>query len=111
MHKFVMRTCFFPSIRLFTKMLQIGEFVTSQICGCCIIRDFVLMNRNVSTGNVDTSNAAYMSQKEQNYLWLPFSYLIKMQLVFIEFKKLAKCRICNIRLQNLIYFFKSITIC
>ena len=34
-----------------------------------------------------------------------FIYLIKMQLVFIEFQKLAKCRICNIRLQNLIYFF------
>ena len=52
-------TCFFPSIRLFTKMLQFPEFVTSHFCGCCIIRDFVLINRNVSTGNVDTSNAAY----------------------------------------------------
>ena len=41
-------------------------------CGCCIIRDFVPINRNVSTGNVDTSNAAYTSQKEQNYIWLPF---------------------------------------
>ena len=33
---------------------------------------FVLINRNVSTGNVDTSNAAYTSQKEQNHLLLPF---------------------------------------
>ena len=76
MHKFVMRTCFFPSIRLFTKMLQIREFGTSQICRCCMIRDFVLTNRNVSTGNADTSNAAYTSQKEQNYLWLPFFFLL-----------------------------------
>ena len=67
-----MRTCFFPSIRLFTKMLQIREFVNMHFCGYCIIRDFVLINRNVSTGNVDTSNAAYTSQKEQDYLWLPF---------------------------------------
>ena len=37
--------------------------------------------------------------------------LIKMQLVFIEFRKLAKCRICNIGLKNLVYFLKSITIC
>ena len=71
MPKFLMRTGFLPSIRL-TKMLQIREFVNSPFCGCCIIQDFVPMNRNVSTGNVDTSNAAYLSQKEQNYLWLPF---------------------------------------
>ena len=72
MLKFVMRTCFLPSIRLFMEMLQIREFVKWPFCGCCIIRDFVPMNRNVSTGNVDTSNAAYTSQKEQTYLWLPF---------------------------------------
>ena len=30
------------------------------------------MNRNASTGKADTSNAAYTSQKEQNYIWLPF---------------------------------------
>ena len=77
MHKFVMITCFFPSIRLFTKMLQIREFVTSHFCGCCIIRDFVLINRNVSTGNVDTSNAAYTSEKQKNYLWLSFYLLNK----------------------------------
>ena len=35
-----------------------------------------------------------------------FIYLIKTQLVFIEFQKLAKCGICNIRFQNLIYFLK-----
>ena len=64
--------CFLPSIRLFMKMLQIREFVNSPFCGCCIIQDFVPINRNVSTGNVDTTNAAYTSQKEQNYLWLPF---------------------------------------
>ena len=40
-----------------------------------------------------------------------FIYLVKTQLVYIEFPKLAKCRICNIRLQNLVYFLKSITIC
>ena len=72
MLKFVMRTCFLPSIRLFTKMLQIPEFVNSPFCGCCIIQDFVPINPNVSTGNMNTSNAAYKSQKEQNYLWLPF---------------------------------------
>ena len=37
MLKFVMQTCFLPSIRLFTKMLQIREFVNSPFCGCCII--------------------------------------------------------------------------
>ena len=44
------------------------------------------------------------------YLYI---YLITTQLVFIELRKLAKCRICNIRLQNLVYLFlkKSITIC
>ena len=41
-------------------------------CGFCIIQDFVPINRNVNTGNMDTSNAAYKSQKEQNYLCLPF---------------------------------------
>ena len=52
------------------------------------------------------SNAAYTSKKEQNYLWLYYLFicLIKMQLVFIEILKLAKCCICNIRLQNLVYF-------
>ena len=40
-----------------------------------------------------------------------FIYLVKTQLVFNEFPKLAKCRICNIRLLNLVYFLKSITIC
>ena len=40
-----------------------------------------------------------------------FIYLIKTQLVFTKFRKLAKCRICNIWLQNLVYFLKSITIC
>ena len=54
------------------KMLQIREFVNSPFCGCCIIQDSVLINRNGSTGNVDTPNAAYTSQKEQNYFWLPF---------------------------------------
>ena len=54
-------------------MLQIREFVTLPFCGCCIIQDFVPINRNVNTGNVDTPNAAYTSQKEQNYLWLAFS--------------------------------------
>ena len=53
-------------------MLQIREIVTMHFCGCCIIRDFVLINRNVSTGQMDALNAAYLSQKEQNYLWLPF---------------------------------------
>ena len=72
MLKFVMRTCFVPSIRLFTKMLQIREFVNSPFCGCCIIQYFVPINRNVSTGNVDTLNVAHMPQKEQNYLWLSF---------------------------------------
>ena len=52
---------------------------------------------------MDTSNTAYTSQKF-GYL---FIYLIKTQLVFIEFQKLAKCRrICNIWLQNLVYFLK-----
>ena len=81
MLKYVMRTCFLPSIRLCTKMLQIREFVNSPFCGCCIIRDFVCINQNVSTGNVDTSNAAYTSQKERNYLWLPF-YLFNYLLSF-----------------------------
>ena len=72
MLKFVMQTYFSLLIRLFTKMQQIQEFVNSPFCGCCIIRDFVPINRDVNTGNVDTSNAAYMSQKEQNYLCLPF---------------------------------------
>ena len=55
-------------------MLQIQEFefVNLPFCGCCIMRDIVPINQNVSTGNVDTSNAAYTSQKEQNYLWLVF---------------------------------------
>ena len=66
-----MQTCFLPSIRLFTKMLQKGEFVNSPFLGFCIIQDFVPIDRNVSTGNVDTSNEAYTPQKEQNYLWLP----------------------------------------
>ena len=73
MINFVMQICFAPSIRLFTKMLQIREFVTLSFCACCIIQDFVPINRNVNTGKVDTSNAAYESQKEQNYLWLAFS--------------------------------------
>ena len=72
MLEFVIRTCFLPSIRLFTKMLQIREFVNSNFYGCCIIRDFIPINQNVSTGNLDTSNAANTPQKEQNYLWLPF---------------------------------------
>ena len=72
MLKFVMQTCFSSLIRLFTKMLQIREFVNSPFCGYCIIQDFVPVNRNVNTGNVDTSNAAYTSQKYQNYLWLAF---------------------------------------
>ena len=72
MLNFVMRTCFLPSIRLFTKMLQIREFVNLPFGGCSIIRDFVPINQNVSTDNVDTSNVACTSQKEQNYLWLPF---------------------------------------
>ena len=72
MLKSVMRTCFLPSIRLFTKMLQIREFVNSPLCGCFVIHDFFPINRNVSTGSVATSNAADMSQKEQNYLWLLF---------------------------------------
>ena len=61
------------------------------------------MNRNVNKGNVDTSTEAYTSQKEQNYRWLPFIYLIKTQFVFIEFRKLAKCRICNMRAENIVY--------
>ena len=73
MNNFVMQNCFAPSIRLFTKMLQIREFVTLPFCDCCIIQDFVPINRNVNKGNVDTSNAAYSSQKEQNFLWLAFS--------------------------------------
>ena len=64
----VMGTCFLPSIRLFTKMLQILEFVNSPFCRYCVIQDFVPVNGNVSTGIVDTSNAAYTSQKKQNYL-------------------------------------------
>ena len=67
MLEFAMRTCFLPSIRSFTKMLQIREFVNSNFCGCCIIRDFIPKNQNISTGNLDTSNAAYTSQQEQNY--------------------------------------------
>ena len=67
-------------------MLQIKEFVTSPFCGCCIIQDFVPINRNVNTGNVDTSNAGYTSQKEQKYPGYLFIHLIKMQLVFIEFR-------------------------
>ena len=69
MFKFVMRIYFLPSIRLFTEMLQIREFVNLPFCGCCIKRDCVPINRNVSTGNVDTSNGAYTSQKELNKLW------------------------------------------
>ena len=72
MLKCVMQTCFWPSIRLLMKMLQIPEFVTSPFCGCCIIQDFVSLNGNVNKGNVGTSNAAYASLKEQNYLWLAF---------------------------------------
>ena len=51
---------FLPSIRLFTKMLQIREFVNSPFCGCCIIQleDFVPINRNASTGNMNASNTA-----------------------------------------------------
>ena len=75
MLKFVMRTSFLPLIRLFTKMLQIREFVNSSFCGCCIIRDFVPKNRNVSTGNVDTSNAAYLSQKEHTPKLTFYMYL------------------------------------
>ena len=67
-------SCELVSHRLLTKMLQIREFVNFLFCGTrrCIIRDFVPINRNVNTGNVDASNAAYTSQKEHNYLWLPF---------------------------------------
>ena len=75
--KFVMSACFLPSIRLFTKMLQIREFVNLPFCGFCSIQDFVPIKQNVSTGIVDTSNAAYTSQKEQNYLCLPF-YLFNL---------------------------------
>ena len=69
--------------QIFTKMLQVREVVNSPFCGCCIIRDFVPINQNVSTGNVDTSNAAYMSQKNQNYLLLPF-YLFNYSLLSFE---------------------------
>ena len=34
---------------------------------CCSLRDFV-----PKISSEDTSNAAYMSQKEQNYIWLSF---------------------------------------
>ena len=43
-------------------MLQIREFVNSPLLWS-IIQDFVPINRNVHTRNVDTSNAAYTSQK------------------------------------------------
>ena len=91
--------CRFYNIRLQTFIYFLYE----------IILDFFPINRNISTGNVDTSNAAFTSQKEQNYLWLPgylLIYLIKTQLVLNELRKLAKCRIYNIRLlQTFIYFF------
>ena len=68
-------------------MLQIQEFVNSNFCGCCIIRDFVPINQNVNTGNLDTSNAAYRSQQEQNYLWLPFlSIKLKRNLSILGFQ-------------------------
>ena len=37
-----------------------------------VLRDFVPINRTIHTSNVDKSYAAFTSQKEQNYLWLPF---------------------------------------
>ena len=37
-------------------------------------------------GYVDTLNAAYTSQKEQNYLWLPFHLLIKCNLSLFGFE-------------------------
>ena len=118
--KLISISCTFtPSRHLIKTQLVLIEFRKLAKCCICNIRlqtfiyflyeiilDFVPINRNISTGNVDTSNAAFTSQKEQNYLWLPFYliYLIKTQLVLNEFRKLAKCRICNIRLQTFIYF-------
>ena len=62
--------------------MRIYEFVNLSFCGCSIIQDFVPINQNVCTGNVETSNAAYTSQKEQNYPWLPF-YLFNLNAIYI----------------------------
>ena len=73
-------------IYLIKTQLVLNEFRKLTKCRICNIRlqtfiyfsyeiilDFVPINRNISTGNVDTLNAAFTSQKEQNYLWLPFN--------------------------------------
>ena len=111
MLKFVMRICFLPSIRLFTKMLQIHEFVSSPFCGCCIIQDFVpIIEMSTQVMWIHQMQLTYLKRNRTTFGY-GFNYLIKRQLVFIEFQKLAKCRICKSRLQNLVYFIKSITIC
>ena len=46
-----------------------------------ILRDFVPINRNVYTCNMDNSNAAYTSQ-----IGYMFSYYIISQFFFIEFQ-------------------------
>ena len=75
MIKFVMRTCFLPSIRLSLKVLQIQEFLNMLPLSCLwvlFLRDCVPINRTIHTSNVDKLNEAYTAQKEHNYIWLPF---------------------------------------
>ena len=71
MIKFVMITCFSPSIRLFTELLFIREFVNvlpnvhlvyTRLCP--------YIKRTVYTNNVDESKAVYTSPEEQMYLIL-----------------------------------------
>ena len=68
MLKFVMGTCFTPSIRLLTKVLQIQEFVNMLLLGMLFLRDVFLINRTVPTSNADKSDVAYKVEKEHNNL-------------------------------------------
>ena len=62
-------------------------------------------------GYVDTLNAAYMSQKEQNYLWLPFHLLIKCNLSLLGFENWQNVVSAIFGYKFSYIFLKSITIC
>ena len=83
MLKFVMRTCFLPLIRVFTKVLQIQEFVNvpCPFCGFCILRDFVLKEElSTQVMWIHQMQLTCLKRKRTIFGYL-FSYFIKTQLI------------------------------
>ena len=72
-HALIRHTCFSHSIRLFTKVLFIRQFV-NMLPNVDVVYEILSLfkNRTFPTNNVDKCKAAYIPQKEQKYLWLPF---------------------------------------